>query len=376
MNADDRPRIKIGHVVHRMGIGGMERVVATLVEGVDKKEFTSSVYALAGGGDLMRELEEKGYGTRILAKGPGFDPFLPLRLARLFRQDGIDIVHCHNFGAFAYGALGARMARVRGVVYTAHGPVFPSRGRQAFFQRLPLADRVVTVSEYLRRGAVEEGGLDPSKVVTIRNGVDYGKYAKGDTSKAGERRREIGAGDSEAVIGVVARLSPEKDHATLLKAFASVCAGRSGVRLVVVGDGELMPQLKEMCRALRIEECTVFLGERTDVADLLGALDVFVLSSKDEGLGITLLEAMAAGVPVVATSVGGVPEIVEHGVTGIMVPSGDDAVLADAIAWVLGHRETAAEMALRAGDRVAERFTIDRMIESYESLYRKKQSNE
>jgi sugar transferase (PEP-CTERM/EpsH1 system associated) len=376
MSTGDLRRLKIGHVVHQLGIGGLERIVVTLMEGVDQREFTSSVYGIAGGGELMREMESKGFEVRVLAKGAGLAPLIPFRLASLFKKDHVDVVHCHNFGAFAYGAVAGRMAGVRGIVYTAHGPVFPSRPRQAFFQRLPLADRVVTVSEFLRRGAVEETGLDPSRVITIRNGIDYSRYAKKDPSISTAKRVEIGAKERDVVIGVVARLSPEKDHHTLIEAFARVVGGRPESRLVVVGDGELMPSLRERCAALGIERSVIFLGSRTDVPDLLATFDVFAISSREEGLGITILEAMAAGVPVIATSVGGIPEIIEHGVAGITVPPGDPSVFADAIEWVLSHKAAAEEMAAKARDRIRDGFGIDRMIEAYEDLYRSRSTDE
>jgi sugar transferase (PEP-CTERM/EpsH1 system associated) len=370
MDRGGRNRVKIGHVVHRLGIGGLERIVVTLMEGVDQRDFASCVYALAGGGELMREMAAKGYETRAMSKGPGVSPLIPFRLANLFKRDGVDVVHCHNFGGFTYGALAGRLAGVRRIIYTAHGPVFPSRPRQALFQRMPLVDWVVTVSEYLHRGAVEEAGLDPSKVTTIRNGVDCTRYAKKDPAVSRAKRLEIGAKETDVVIGVVARLSPEKDHFTLIEAFSRVAARRSESRLVVAGDGELMSALRERCAALGIERSVLFLGDRTDIPELLGVFDLFALSSKEEGLGITILEAMSAGVPVVATSVGGIPEIVEHGVTGIMVPPGDAGVFADAVEWVLSHPSAAVDMAERARRWVSERFGVERMISSYESLYR------
>ena len=370
MEGEGLNRIKIGHVVHGLGIGGMERVVVTLMEGVDQGEFSSSVYCLAGGGELMVEMQGKGYEARALAKKPGVSLLLPWRLAKLFKRDGVDVVHCHNFGGLTYGATGGRLARVRGVIYTAHGPEFPCQRRHALFQRLPLVDRVVTVSDFIRRGAVEEVGLDPSKVTTIRNGVDVARFTPRDAGAAQKKRLEIGVGESDVLIGVVARLTPEKDHATLLDAFSRVVARRPMAKLIVVGDGELMETLREKAARLGVEHSVIFLGNRKDVADLLHILDVFALSSKEEGLGITLLEAMASGVPVVATSVGGIPEIVEHGVTGVLVPPGDGAVLADAIEWVLSHPEATRPMVAAARRRVEESFSLKRMIAEYEALYR------
>jgi glycosyltransferase involved in cell wall biosynthesis len=353
-----------------MGIGGLERIVVTLMEGINREEFSSLVYCLSLGGELMVEMRAKGYQARAMGKGPGISLALPLRLAKLFKRDGVDIVHCHNFGAFTYGAIGGRMAGVRGVIYTAHGPDFPYRRRQAFFERLPLADRVVAVSDFVRRGAVEKAGLDPSKVTTISNGVDVGRFSRGDAGGAKRKRIEIGVGESDVLIGVVARLTPEKDHATLLEAFSRVLTGRPPAKLIVVGDGELMGRLREHTARLGLESSVLFLGNRTDVPELLHVLDVFALSSKEEGLGITLLEAMASGVPIVATSVGGIPEIVEHGVTGVLVPPGDEAVLADAIEWVLSHPETIEPMVAAARRRVEEKYSLERMISEYEALYR------
>jgi glycosyltransferase involved in cell wall biosynthesis len=352
-----------------MGIGGLERIVAALMEGADRSIFSSGVYCLEGGGELMTEMLDKGHAAKALGKGAGVNLLLPWRLAKHLRADGVDVVHCHNFGAFAYGAVAGRLARVRGVLYTAHGPEFPSLRRQAVLERLPLADRVVAVSDYIRRSAIERAGIDPGRVTTIRNGVDIRRFAPSTTDAAMKKRLEIGVGESDALIGVVARLSAEKDHATLIAAFARVAAGRPKSRLIVVGDGELMGELKGQTGRLGLDGSVLFLGKRTDVTDLLRMFDVFALSSKEEGLGITILEAMASGVPVVATCAGGIPEIVEHGVTGVLVPPGDEVVLGDAIEWVLSHPEAVAAMAAAARRRVEEQFSLDRMVAAYERLY-------
>jgi glycosyltransferase involved in cell wall biosynthesis len=232
---------------------------------------------------------------------------------------------------------------------------------------MPFFDRIIAVSEHVRRGIIKRVGVDPVDVTTIVNGIDVTRFSGGGART--RCREEFGVPDGSRLIGVVARLTPEKDHATLLEAFAIVSAQRSDVVLAIVGDGPTLAEAKETARRLGIEGLVRFTGSRLDVPDILSAFDLFAMSSKEEGLGITLIEAMAAGLPVVATAAGGIPEIVQDGVTGFIVPPGDSQGLADALLRGLSDDARGREMGEAGRRRAVERFSLTRMIGDYEKVY-------
>ncbi len=369
MNEPAKRRINVGHIVHSLSIGGMERIVVTLMGGVDRRRFASSVYCLQRGGEHIGPLRRDGFKTLEFDKKPGINYSLPVRLARVLKKDNIDIVHCHNFGGLFYGLIGARMGNVPCVVYTAHGPGFPHKWRQSWFQRLAFTDRVIAVSDHVRRDAVEKAGLKEDVVTTIPNGVDLTLYRRPSDDAIQKKKAELGLEGFGPVIGTVARLSPEKDHATLIEAFSRLASIHTKARLVLVGDGEMMGELKERATRLGIGLRVDFLGSRSDVTELLPVFDVFALASKEEGLGITIIEAMAEGVPVVGTNVGGIPEIITDGETGVLVPPGTPDKLAEAIDKLLSNPVEAARLAAAARNTVEIRYDMCRMIEGYENVY-------
>ena len=368
-NTGARARPTIAHLVQNLSIGGLERVVINLMTGVKNLGYETVLYTLGEGGELVAELAGQGYEVVALNKRPGMDYFLPVRLSRLFKRRGIDIVHAHNFSPLVYGSIGGRLAGVSGVVYTAHGAKTSSRRKQVLFQRLGLVDRMVFVSDDARRAALTNGGLSDRGVETIVNGIDLERYAAGTAAARAQKKDELGIPPGAAVLGIVARLTPAKDHANLLRAFKIIVEDGLDARLLVVGDGELREQLEAETDELGQKKEVLYVGARSDVPELLGVMDVFVLSSYTEGLAMTLLEAMAAGLPIVATSVGGNSEVVVDGETGIIVPPRDSRALAEAVRELLLKPEMAAGMGQKGRGRACAEFGIDAMVRQYEKLY-------
>lgn len=363
------PGRTVAHVVWGLEVGGLERVVVDLIRGLDPDRFDSIVYCLARRGALADTVADRCRDILVLDKRPGRSYLLPARLGASFRRLGVDIVHAHNFGPLLYGAAGARFARFgRGpaVVYTLHGPEASERNDFRRVDRVRRIDRVVSVSDHVRDVAVHTGGIEAERITTIYNGIDVERFAAGG---ARDRvRAELGLAEDAVVIGVVARLSAEKDHATLLAAFAPLVRLHPRVRLVLVGDGDLRASLERRAGELEIDRHTLFLGTRTDVPELLSAFDAFAMSSRIEGLGITLIEAMAAGLPTVATAAGGIPEVLTPE-TGIVVPTGDPGRFTEALAWILDHREDARRMGLAGRERAREHFGVETMVRRYAEVY-------
>jgi len=348
-------------------MGGLERVVIDLIKHLSRDRWDSSLYCLKEGGSLVHELESVGCTVHELYKKDRIEYSLFWRIAKLFRQENVQIVHCHNYGALFYGAIGSRLARTRGTVYTAHGVYSALRLGKLRYARLVPVDRVIAVSADAREAALSAGPLRPGDVQTLPNGINTGLFAVDGNPE--ELKRELGVPEDVPVFGIVGRLSPEKQHDTLLKAMKLLATQVPGAVLIVAGDGPIRPDLESLATELDITSNVFFLGERHDVPQLLQALDVFVLSSRSEGLSIALLEAMAGGLPIVATDVGGNSEVIVDGETGLLVPPGDPEALAQAMAAVATDRERTRSMGELGRKRVNEIYSLDAMVKQYEAVY-------
>lgn len=367
--------VKVAHVVLALNVGGLERVVLRLIERTARDRFTPVVCALQEPGALAEELARLDVPLVVVPRRPGLDPGLPVRLAAWLRREGIRLVHTHNPGPHLYGALATGLARAASLagrpgprlVHTKHGRNYPRNRRKVLVNQIAsaLTDRIVAVSDDARAVAIDVERIDPAKVVTILNGVDTDVFRPGE---AGAARARLGVPASGYHVGCVARLSPEKDHATLLAAFARLREARPDAHLTLIGDGALRPELERQAALLGIAGAVTLAGARGDVAEVLPAFDVFALASLTEGISLTLIEAAAAGLPIVATRVGGNPEILREGETGLLVPPGDPDALAAALA-AMADRADRAEMGLRGRARIIERFGVDRMARAYEALY-------
>jgi glycosyltransferase involved in cell wall biosynthesis len=266
--------------------------------------------------------------------------------------------------------MAGRLARVP-VVTTVHGYIAVTGKSQLYrqidLQLLRAMDRVIVVSESMRRD-LGERGVANGRLQVVRNGIAIDNYPFARRSRT--LRAESGFDDDALVIGHVGRLSPEKGQARLLRVLPRVREKVPRARLVIVGDGPEMESLRTLARTLGVEEVTRFCGYRSDVPEVFANLDLLVLSSDTEGLPNVVLEAMATGVPVVATAVGGTPEVVEHGVTGLLVPAGDEAALAAAIVEAFARPGAAADRARRARAFVESQCSMEALIRATHELYR------
>jgi glycosyltransferase involved in cell wall biosynthesis len=360
--------LTIGHVVLSLDVGGLERVVATLARAQHASGARVVVYCLDRAGALAGPLPAAGVPVRTVERRMrGVDAGAVLRLARMLRADGVGVVHCHNHGAMIYAAVAARLAQSTQVVYTVHGAKTSQRKATARFLKLGLVREVVFVSGDARDTARAAGLGGDERVHTVVNGVDTSSF---EGASDGTRvRRELSIASDAPVCGIVARLTPAKDHVTLLDAMVRLRASHPRLHCLVVGDGELRGDLERETRARALNDVVHFLGARGDIADCLAAIDVFVLSSVTEGLAMTLLEAMAAGKPIVATRVGGNPEAIDDGTTGLLVPPGDPAALAAAVAELLDDPARAGRMGAAGRARVRQKFSLEAMVAGYAAIY-------
>jgi sugar transferase (PEP-CTERM/EpsH1 system associated) len=366
----DRP-ITVAHLVLALDVGGLEEVVLRLVAHTDRARFTPLVYALDAPGAMAGELAALAVPLVVLHRAPRLDPALPLRLARRLARDGVGVLHTHNAGPHLYGALAAHLARARGsgprVVHTKHGRNDPESRRKLLLNRFAsaLSDRVVAVSDDAAHVALHLENVAETRVLTIRNGVDTAAFRPGDPGAA---RARLGVPAAGFHVGCVARLAAVKDHATLLRAFAIVRRERPDAHLTLVGDGPERAALAAESARLGLDGAVHFVGARRDIAAVLPAFDVFALSSTSEGISLTLLEAAAAGLPIVATRVGGTPEVVVAGETGCLVQPRDPAAFAAALG-ALARRPDRAALGAAGRARVERWFSVETMVRAYQDLY-------
>ena len=321
----------------------------------------------------MRDRLGPTVGVFSLGKRPGHDPRSFLRLVKLLRKVRPAIVHSRNWATFD-AILAARLAGVRVVIHGEHGrDITDPEGRNKRRNRIrrllsPLVTHFATVSRDLEEWLCHEVGLPAHKVSTIRNGVDLARFARSDRPAA---RVKLGLPVDAVIVGTVGRLDPVKDQAALVRALAALLPSHPWAFLTITGAGPCHEGLMRLVAELGIGPRVRLLGESSDVPAVLGAMDLFVLPSIAEGMSNTLLEAMAAGLPVVATRVGGSPELVEDGITGRLVPRQDLDALRQAIAGYLDDPHLRALHGKASRQRAAESFGLDRMRDAYLSLYRR-----
>jgi sugar transferase (PEP-CTERM/EpsH1 system associated) len=361
--------LHVVHVLHSLEVGGTENGLVSVV-GALRAEYHHSVIAVTHGGPLQARLPGD-VAVHELGKRPGIDVRAAVRLSRLLRRLSPDIVHSRNWGAFD-AVLAARLARVPVVIHGEHGReatdpdgLNPRRNRVRRWVA-PFVDRWVTVSAELERWLVRVVGIPSRKVRTICNGVDLSRFSPGDRRAA---RAAMRLPEHVTVIGTVGRLDPVKDQIGLMEAYARLPQLSPPHALVIVGGGPCRETLIERASRPDLAGRVHLLGERGDVPQLLAGFDVFVLPSLAEGISNTILEAMASALPVIATRVGGNPELVDDGATGTLVPVGDREALSAALGMYLDGPALRARQGRAGRQRVVESFGLDRMAEGYRHLY-------
>ena len=362
--------VRVMHVLNTLETGGAEHVVLNVAQHLDRAAFDVHVCSLAGDGPLAREFQALGVPVHAVRRRPGVDLGLPFVLARLIRRERIDLVHTHNAGPWLYGGLAAKLAGAR-LCHTEHSNLFPHQRRMLRAERwlARWTEVIISDSEKVKRHLVERQGVPAGKIRVVVNGVDTRRFGAEGGAPA-QARRLLGLNGDQPVVGTVGRLVPVKDHRTLLAAFRRVAEQHPAGRLVIVGDGPLRGDLVRLAGTLGLSDRVRFLGERRDIPQLLRAFDLFVLSSVSEGMPLTVLEAMAAGVPVVATRVGGVPEAVVDRETGWLVPPGDPESMAGAVLALLADPARRAALGRRAQERACGQFDVQQMADAYARAYR------
>lgn len=362
--------MRIGIVISELGLGGAERVVLDLAGALPRYGCSMTILPLSSNGVLRSAAEEIARVVPI-DHGRG-DPRIVGALAREIRRAGIDILHLHLPRAAVVGRLAARAVQFRPVVYTEHN-VWSGYGwaiRKLNQWTLPWTDHIIAVSDQVRECLLTHG-VPSGLLTTIRNGIDI-EGIRARAARGSSLKTELGLAPEMPVIGSVANLHPRKALHTLIGALARLRSRFPKVHAVVIGrdDGDGV-RLKRLAAQLGVSRAVSFLGPRSDAVALMREFDVFVLSSRVEGLPIALLEAMALRRPIVATVVGGIPEVIGDGRHGLLVPPESVEAVAAAIEKLLLAPSAAAAMGEAAGERVAILCSLDGAAQQHAALYRR-----
>ena len=368
--------VAVLHVCDKFGvrgssIHGVSRLFSWWFPRYDRSRFEVSLCGLKSPEPATVWLGEQGIPVHHLGRGR-FDPRIATDLAALARRLDARIVHVHGYAAADFGRVAARMAGCRLVLHEHFAdPRMPIYQGLADRLLARLTDAAIAVSHSTREFLVTQRHVPASRVRVIWNGAPLDEFAPVPRERALRLRRELGIADGAPVVGTIGRLNAQKGHAHLLDAAARVLRRVRDVRFVIAGDGDLMPQLRRQADELGIATAVVFAGHRTDVPELLGVFDVFCLPSLYEGTPLALFEAMAAGKAIVSTAVDGCREVLQDGVSGLLVPAGDGASLAEALERVLSDaalRAGLAAHALETSRHYDVRACVDQMQDLYDEL--------
>lgn len=355
------------HLSSSSGPGGAEAVVATLASRLNASRYRSIVCLLRDGW-LRERCEGLGLETHVIRLQGFLDLGWLRRFVALLNARNVALIHAHEFDANIYAALAGRLARVP-LIATVHGRSYysGSRKRRLAYRLVSRAAVMVAVSDDVKRFLSDAAGVSAKRVHVVRNGITPASSVPDETKAA--LRAELGIRGGESVVTVVGSLYEVKGHRYLFEAIPTILRSCPSTVLLVAGRGPMDARLREQVQTLGIAERVRFLGLRADVAALLAISDVFVLPSLSEGLSIAVLEAMAARRPVVATRVGGNPELIMDGETGLLVPPADPHALAMAVTSLLLRPGEARRLGDNALEHVRTSFSLTGMVGAYEAMY-------
>ena len=367
-----RAPVHVVFSIDTMSVGGTEMNALRTAERLDRDRFRVTVVTLRGEGPLTERYQAIGVPV---VRFPIYSTFGPstvrqgVRLASFLRDEEVSVVHCHDQYSNFFSALAARLAGVPVVIASKRWLHSPARYRVTNAIGFRAATRVLANSVGVARSLERDDRLSTSRIVVLPNFVDEAAFTPPDGDTASAWSRELDLAPDDQVVGIVASLLPIKDHPTLLRAVAALAPRWPRLRLVIVGSGPSEAPLRALATELGVAGIVRFAGHRPQVPSLHHRFDISVLCSVSEGFPNSLVEAMAAGRPIVATSVGGVPDAVRHGENGLLVPASDPAALATALETLLADPERRRVMGERGARLAREEFHARAVVGNLEKLY-------
>jgi glycosyltransferase involved in cell wall biosynthesis len=369
LNRNNKKKINVIHLVEELTIGGLEKILTSIVLNLDKKKYNVSVWCLKEGGFFANKLVKEGIDVKILHISSSRNPLSIYKLYNLLKNRKFDIIHTHAYSAGTIGRISAFLAGIPVIISHNHS-VYDYYNRYYHFVEWLLSlitDRIICISDIVNRFTHKTQRINTKKLITIHNGIDS-EYTVSEKRTSG-LRKELDIPADHSVICTIAHMEEHKGIKYLLESASLLLQSRNDISFLLVGEGALKEELKILCADLKIEENVIFTGERSDIPEILSLTDIFVLPSLREGLGLAILEAMACGKPVIATNVGGVPEIAKDGVSGILVSPKDPEALHSAMNELLGDREKLKKMGNKGKRIFSENFHSEIMINKIEELY-------
>lgn len=375
LGRSDKKRLRVLQIVDGFRMGGAESKLLELIAHLDKQRFEITLANVGPTGPLEERFHQLGVDIFQFTRRSAFDPLPVWRLYRLMRQREIDIVQTTLLWADIIGALAAKLARVPAIfsweTVSHEGDPFHNNFQRRAGYRLAMkwVDRIIPVSHEIKRSLIKRRNIPAEKIHVIHYGVDLEKYRPADRQAALAKRRELGISSDAILIGVMARLEPPKGHRFFIEAFPAIVKQFPRAHAIFAGEGSLRAELEAQARALGVNGHITFLGARNDVNEILGALDLFVLPSVSEGLPNVVLEAMAAQKPVIATAVGGIPEVVSHGENGFLTPPADASALQKLLLQCLNGQERWPLLAQEGRRTVETEFSLAYQVASFERIF-------
>ncbi len=366
-------RKQVLHVIYSLFRGGAEKHIETIATAPSTK-YRHLVCSLTSGDELVDSMRSAGIPVFLLGKKFRGDPGVMLPLVRLIRDQRVDIIHLHNTSGTFWGTLAAILARTSiPIVRTEHSPYIPARSpllyRSLHSYLTGRSEKIICVSDHVKKSLIANLPRWKDKYVTIHNGINIDKFKTSLSRKECRSRFKLPA--DAGIVGTIGRLIALKNHARLIQSLPAVRKEVKDVHLVILGEGELKSKLRQLSVDFGVSDSVSFLPSTDDIDEFLRSLDVYILPSLSEGLPLTLLEALAAGIPAVASSVGGIPEIIKDGYDGYLISPVKEDEIAGRITDLLRHGNTAADFARRGEETVRDRFSAEQMISRTEELYDK-----
>lgn len=370
VSESSKTNLRILHVILTLGVGGAEQLVYRMVTSCTN-EIRPVVCCLLFLGELGELLKREGGRVYCRNHKGGIDFGIIGWLKRIIIDEKIDVVHAHTYSPLFYSVPAAKLVGGVKVVYTEHGRLYPERSNWKLSLINPIlalgTDHIVSISESTAKAMNKYDNFPLSRIKVIHNGISISDIKQKVDKLA--KKRSLGLTDSSRVIGTAARIEEIKNIPMMLRAFQHVLEEVPDTCLLIAGKGSKEQELQTYAEELGISKNVKFIGLRSDLWEIYQIMDIFLLTSFTEGISVTLLEAMASGVPAVVTDVGGNSEVVVDGVTGCLVPLHDDNAMAQCIVKLLNNRDTLMIYAAAAKDRVTDHFSFDGMMKSYEMLY-------
>ncbi|NOZ64410.1 MAG: glycosyltransferase [Caldiserica bacterium] len=352
--------IRILYVIPKMEVGGTERHLYNLLHGLDKSRFLPRVICTWKLGRIGRKLREEGYTIEKLGFHKGYDPRIALKLGRIMAEWKPHILHTYLFGFHLLPGIPARWRKVPLTISSRREIGEWKKFYHWWITRAGnwFTDYTVACSQEVKRYTIKKEGLPEERIEVIYNGINLEDFSF--QALSNKRKKKV---------GVIANFYPEKGQRFFLEAVPHIKREFPETEFILAGEGEKRKAMENLCKEMGIDGMVKFLGLCEDIPAILSSLQVLVIPSVREGLPNVLLEALSTGTPVVATRVGGIPEVIRQGEEGILIPPGDPMSIKQAVCFLLSHPEKAREMG-RKGRKLAEnRFSLQRMLQDYEGMY-------